>query len=366
MQIFRFIVERAFSRADITINGHRPWDIHIHSDRFYPNVLFNGSLGLGESFMQEQWSTDDLEELFYRLVSTNLVRVSNRLPLHTLKQFVDRRINQQTHAKALRNSEHHYNIGNDLFFSFLGKYKNYSCGYYADASSLDEAQEAKMLRVCELLDLNQTDRLLDVGGGWGEFARFAATRFGCNVTSINISGEQIRHAKEYCRGTPVEIRKQDYRDVRDRFNKIAVLAMFTHVGHKNYQSFMDIMRRCLEPGGKMIMETVGGPVSKSNCEPWTNKYIFPGGMIPSLQQIDVAIEGLFVRDLISEFGSDYVFTLREWHRNLVHAWPSLNGKYSDDTGRMFEYFFHSVAGAFRAKELLHWHIVFLPTSRGGA
>ena len=356
--IFRPIIEKLLSRADVAISGNRPWDITVHDHRFFPKVLLQGSLGLGESYMLNYWSTDDLEEFFYRLINAKIENISHNLPPHIISKLVDRILNQQTKSKALHNAEHHYNLGNDLFFGFLGKYRNYSCGYYQNASCLDDAQLAKMERVCKLLKLGSSDRLLDVGGGWGEFARFAASNFGCHVTSINIADEQIRYAVEYCKGTSVKVQKKDYRDIAGRFSKIAVLAMFTHVGQKNYRSFMEKMHRCLEPGGKMIMETVGGKISKTNCDPWVNKYFFMGGMIPSLEQIDNAIDGLFIKDSIYEFGLDYVYTLREWYKNFTLSWPSQNGLYSETIRRMFEYFFLSVAGAFRAKDLLHWHIVF--------
>ena len=296
--------------------------------------------------------------MFYRLISAGLEQTSRLMPNQILPDVVARAFNQQTQNKSKSNAEHHYNLGNDLFFEFLGKYKNYSCGYYKNAETLDEAQLAKLHRLCELLELQEGDKLLDVGGGWGEFARFAATHYGCHVTSINIAQEQINHAREYCRGTNVDIVKCDYRDMTGSFDKIAVIAMFTHVGHKNYRQFMRTMSRLLNTDGKMVMETVGGTKSKTRCEPWTNKYIFPGGLIPSMEQIDKASNGLFQRVGVEEFGDDYVLTLRQWHSNFMDAWPELSAHYSESMRLMFEYFFLSVAGDFRAKDLLHYHIEF--------
>ena len=358
LQLFRRPVEKIFSRAGITINGTQPWDISVNDDRFYRRVLLSGSLGLGESYMRQYWTTQDLEGLFSRLVEAGLEQTSKRIPGQFLVGMLDRFFNQQTPVKSRANAEHHYNLGNDLFFKFLGGYKNYSCGYYKIAENLEDAQLAKMHRLCEMLELRQGDRLLDVGGGWGEFANFAATNYGCHVTSINIADEQIKHAREKCRDSNVEIIKSDYRDVSGTYDKIAVVAMFTHVGYKNYRPFMEKMFKLLEPGGKMVMETVGGVESKTRCEPWTNKYIFPGGQIPSMEQIDQSIEGVFRRVGEEEFGDDYVLTLRQWHRNFMEAWPSLSARYSESMRLMFEYFFLSVAGDFRAKGLLHYHIEF--------
>ncbi len=351
-------VEHIFSRAGVSINGTKPWDIRVNDNRFYRDVLINGSLGLGESYMRQQWTTDDLEGLFYRLCSSDLEKTSRRIPSQHFSRLFDFFINRQSHARAKSNAEHHYNLGNDLFFEFLGKFKNYSCGYFENADTLDEAQAAKMHKLCQLLDLKKGDRLLDVGGGWGEFAKFAATQYDCDVTSINIAQEQINHAREHCRDTAVEIVKSDYRDMTGTYNKIAVVAMFTHVGHKNYRVFMQTMSGLLEPGGKMVMETVGGLESKTRCEPWTDKYIFPGGLIPSMEQIDHSVRGLFKRDSVHEFGHHYAVTLQHWHRNFIEAWPRLRAHYSESMRLMFEYFFLSVAGDFRAKGLLHYHIAF--------
>ncbi|MCB1674691.1 MAG: cyclopropane fatty acyl phospholipid synthase [Halioglobus sp.] len=358
MRLLRSSAESAFARAGVSLDGSRPWDITVRDERFFRHVVMNGSLGLGESYMRRYWCADDLEELFRRLVASGLDTTAQRSPQQLFSRLFSRISNQQTQRKSKHNAEHHYNLGNDLFFEFLGRYKNYSCGYFRQAQTLDEAQLAKMQRLCELLQLTEGDRLLDVGGGWGEFARFAATRYGCHVTSINIADEQIAHARQYCRGTNVDIVKCDYRDLSGSYNKIAVIAMFTHVGHRNYRRFMQIMHRLLGSGGKMVMETVGGLTSKSCCEPWTNRYIFPGGMIPSMAQIDAAIDGLFSRDAVEEFGQDYAVTLRQWHHNFMAAWPKLSHRYSDSMRLMFEYFFLSVAGAFRANGLLHYHIEF--------
>lgn len=356
-RLSQFAVARIFSIADVAINGTRRWDIRVSDDRFFPSVLFQGSLGLGESYLRGWWTCEDLEELFYRLITGGLERISRALPVHMIGRLADRFVNQQTRDKSLRVAERHYNLGNDLFLSFLGAYKNYSCGLYESTQTLDEAQVAKMEKICHELDLRPGDRLLDVGGGWGEFARFAATRHGCHVTSINIADEQIAYATEYCGDAPVEIRKCDYREISGRYNKIAVIAMLTHVGYKNYRLFMEVMSRCLEPNGLILIETVGGHVSQTNCEPWTDKYIFPGGMIPSLEQLDRSVEGLFHRTRISEFGLSYVRTLRSWHQNLLAAWPTLRHRYDDSTRLMFEYFFLSCAGAFRARDLVYWHVL---------
>lgn len=356
--VTRLLLEPLLARAGVKVDGKEPWDIQVADQRFFRTVLTQGSLGLGEAYLRGWWTCNDLEELSYRLIRSGLYKTSLLLPQPVLANLLHATINQQSKEKSLRVAVQHYSLGNDVFLDFLGRHHLYSCGYFKDTDDLDVAQRQKLEKVCRLLDLRPGDRVLDVGGGWGEFARYAATQHGCEVTSINIADEQIKFAREYCKDASVEIRRCDYRDVTGRFDKIVVMAMLTHVGYKNYRGFMEVMDRCLEPGGLMLVESVGGHKSRKDCEPWINRYIFPGGVVPSLEQFDRAVAGLFARKALDEFGSSYVHTLRAWHRNFVQAWPAHRSRYDDRMRLMFEYFFLTVAGAFRAGYLLHWHLLF--------
>ena len=338
-RVMHLLVERVFAASDIAIDGSKPWDIRVTDNRFFRAVVTQGSLGLGEAYMNGWWKCEDLEELAYRLMRSGIYKISLWMPIYLVANIHDAAINQQSKEKSLRVAERHYAMGNDIFLSFLGKYKNYSCGYFSDTDNLDQAQLQKLEKICRLLDLKPGDRVLDVGGGWGEFARYAATKYGCYVTSVNITDEQIKFAVEYCKGTSVDIRKCDYRDITGRYDKIAVIAMLTHVGPKNYRKFMEVADRCLEPGGMMLIESVGGHKSRKNCEAWINRYIFPGGVVPSLKQFDTAMAGRFSRKETDEFGGFYVHTLRAWNRNLMQAWPDHLRKYDERVRLMFEYFF---------------------------
>jgi cyclopropane-fatty-acyl-phospholipid synthase len=208
--------------------------------------------------------------------------------------------------------------------------------------------------------LQPGERLLDVGGGFGELARHAASHYGARVTSINISKEQVRFARERCRGLPVEVVRCDYRDVRGTFDKVAAIAVFTHVGYRNYRVFMEAMRRALAPGGILVMEGVWGNTSTTHIDPWIDKHIFPGGMFPSGAQTFAALEGLFVAEDLHNFGPHYVKTLRAWNRNLEEAWPRLRARHDEPLRRMFEFYFLMSAGYFRARALQHWQLVLTP------
>lgn len=361
MNVYEQVLSRILATADVRLDGAQPWDIEVRNDGFYKRVLLEGSLGLGEAYMDGWWATRDLEELICRVIASGVEEKAQLVPNFLAFDLLASLKNQQTKRLARRVAERHYDMGNDLFGEFLGRYKNYSCGYFDGTDDLDEAQQKKMDLVCRKLDLKPGDRLLDVGGGWGELARHAAVNYGAQVTSINISEEQMQFAREHCKGTSVDIVRCDYRDLKGSFDKIAVIAMLTHVGYKNYRGFMEIIHRCLKPHGTVIVESVGGNVSLTHCEPWTDKYIFPGGMIPSVAQLGAAIEGLFVLEDLHNFGPSYVKTLRAWNRNFHAAWPRLEARYGERARRMFEYFFLSVAGTFRARGLQHWHLVMTKT-----
>jgi cyclopropane-fatty-acyl-phospholipid synthase len=218
-----------------------------------------------------------------------------------------------------------------------------------------------MDRVCQLLDLSEKDHLLDVGGGWGHLAYYAATRFGCRVTSINIADQQICYAQKLFRGLPVIMRKADYRDLDGTYTKAAVIAMLTHVGPKNYRSFFNTLHRCLPQGASILIETLGSVHAKTSLEPWTERYIFPGGVVPSLRQIQRGAEGHFRIESAEEWGAHYVPTLRAWHSNLMDSWPGLRYRYPERVRRQFEYFFLSVAGTFRADRLKYWNVLMRRT-----
>ncbi len=347
-------------RADVRLDGSRPHDIRVHDSRVFSRVAVHGSVGLGEAYLDGWWSTDDLEELAYRLASARLQRVTEWLPRGMVQNVTARLFNQQTRGLAQRVARDHYEMGNDLFSGFFGRYKNYSCAYFQDTDDLDRAQRQKLDLICKKLDLRPGDRLLDVGGGWGELARHAAAEYGAKVTSINISEEQMRYARAHCKGLDVTVQRCDYRDVRGAFDKVAAIAMFTHIGQRNYRTFMQSIRRVLEPGGIFIMEGVWGNVSTNRIDAWMDKYVFPGAMIPSGAQTFQAFEDIFVAEDIHNFGPHYLKTLRAWDANFEAAWPELRERYGERMHRIFNYYFRTIAGFFRARALQNWHLVLTP------
>ena len=360
--------EGLLAKADIRINGDRPFDIQVHDERLYARVLAQGSLGFGEAYMDGWWDSVAFDETMARLLLAKLdeaVHVSPALLWHFIKARV---LNLQSRQRAFEVGEQHYDLGNDLYEAMLDKRMVYTCGYWENAKTLDEAQEAKLDLVCRKIGLKKGERVLDIGCGWGSFAKFAAERDGAEGVGITVSVEQAALARERCQGLPampdgrprVEIRVQDYREVQDTFDHIVSLGMFEHVGEKNYREYFEVARRCLKPGGLFLLHTIGGNRSRRATDPWINKYIFPNGMIPSVAQIGKAIEGQFVMEDWHNFGPDYDTTLMAWFHNFDAAWPRLRDKYGERFYRMWKYYLLVSAGAFRSRSLQLWQIVLSP------
>jgi len=354
-------IEGLLRKAGITVNGPEPWDIRVRNDAFYGRVLRQQSLGLGEAYMDGWWDCPRIDELICRLLGARLdEKLSGSLsllPISLSTLF----LNRQSRSRSPVVAERHYNLGNDLFRAFLDPLLQYSCAYFDRTDDLAEAQFKKLELICRKLGLAAGEKLLDIGCGWGGLAKYAAERYGSIVTAVNISTEQIRHARDWCKGLPVTILDCDYRDIRGCFDKAVSVGMFEHVGSRNYRRFMEVVHRCLRSDGIFLLHTIGGNHSRLGCDPWINRYIFPNGMLPSIAQISRAVEGLFVVEDWHNLGPHYDKTLMAWHANFQRAWNSLKGAYDGRFKRMWEYYLLSCAGAFRARSIQVWQIVLTPS-----
>ncbi len=350
---------RAFFRlADIDIDGERPWDIQVVNQEFYSRVLAGGSLALGESYMDGWWECEAIDQLFDRILRARIhtkIRVSKQGIWNVAMAKV---MNQQRKSKAHVIGERHYDIGNDLYKSMLDKRMNYSCAYWANANTLDEAQEAKLDLICRKLKLEPGMSVLDIGCGWGGLAKFAAENYRVKVLGITVSGEQANLAEKLCEKLPVEIRLQDYRELKGEFDRIVSVGMIEHVGYKNYGTFMKVVNRCLKTRGLFLLHTIGGNTSMKSVEPWINKYIFPDSMLPSAKQITKASERLFILEDWHSFGTDYDKTLMAWHENFNGNWDDIKGNYDERFHRMWDYYLLSCAGSFRSHNNQLWQIMF--------
>lgn len=350
---YKNLVKERLAQADVRIDGTRPWDVRIHHDRFYSRVIRGGSLAFGESYMDGWWDCDALDELIQRLV-----KIGHPVSLtHAFHYLKNRFFNTARKSKASKNAQHHYDIGNDLFEAMLDKRMIYSCAYWKNAKTLDEAQEAKLDLICRKLGLQKGQRILDIGCGWGGFAHYAATKYGVSVVGITISQEQVEYARQLNKNLPVEIRFQDYRDLNESFDHIVSIGMFEHVGPKNYVTYMKVIRRCLKDHGLFLLHTIGSNKSVHSADPWLHKYIFPHAVLPSIKQIAAAMEGLLVMEDWHNFGSYYEKTLLAWFRNFNKNWPKLKEAYDERFYRMWKFYLLACAGYFRARINQLWQIV---------
>jgi cyclopropane-fatty-acyl-phospholipid synthase len=358
------ILHNLIRPAGVEFNGARPFDIHVHDPRFYGRVLRHRTLGLGESYMEGWWDCDDLPELFYRIATSGLDSRLSRSTAMVLAGIKAQLLNLQSRRRSATVAERHYNISTDMYRSMSDRWITLSCGYWRHASTLDEAQEAKLDLIVRKLRLTARDRILDIGCGFGAFARFAAERYGCTVVGVNVSAEQVRWARNLSAGLAVEFHVNDYRELDGYwdgrpFDAVVSSGMFEHVGHKNHRIYMQVVDRVLKPNGLFLLHTIGSNVSSTTNDPWFDRYIFPNGLLPSVRHIGAAIEGLFVMEDWHNFGRDYEKTLLAWYTNFDRAWA---GDRADPLFRMWRYYLLSAAGVFRSRTKQLWQIVL---AKGG-
>lgn len=356
---FELKIQHMLALADVHVGGSRPWDLQVHDRRFYRRVLAEGSLGLGESYMDGWWDVDALDEFVDRIHRADLPSKVGKLPLLWLA-FKAHLLNLQTRSRSHAVAQEHYDLGNDLYETMLGRRMQYTCAYWKGARTLDEAQENKLHLIAKKLWLEPGMRVLELGGGFGGLAQFLASEYGCSVVSYNISREQVQYGREWCRDLPVRFEHRDYREAAREpglFDRVASIGLCEHIGYKNYSTFLALAHAKLRDGGLFLLHTIGGNRSYTNTDPWIDKYIFPHGMVPSIPQLGHAMEGQWVVEDWHNFGPDYDLTLKAWAANFDRAWTRLRAKYGDRFYRMWKYYLLGCAGSFRARRLNLWQIV---------
>ena len=357
--------EQLLAIADVKTDGDRPWDMQVHDERLFDRLLAQGTLGLGEAYMDGWWDCEQLDQFICNVMSAGLRK--HIAPLSLLWPMLRARIfNLQRRGRAFQVGEAHYDLGNDLFERMLDRRMTYTCAYWKDAADLDSAQEAKLDLVCRKLGLRPGQRVLDIGCGWGSFAGFAAERYGVEVFGVTVSREQGSWVEQRYAHLPVRVLVQDYRELQGTYDHIVSLGMFEHVGRKNYRDYMQVARRCLKPDGLFLLHTIGRLKTRNAAEPWSNKYIFPNAQLPSMADIALSLEKTFVMEDMHNFGACYDTTLMAWHENFEQHWTEIADRYGERFRRMWRYFLLSNAGAFRSRRLQLWQFVLSPRGvRGG-
>lgn len=352
------LIPELLATVDVEIDGSRAWDLQVKDNRFFRRLAAGGSMALGESYMDGWWDCGALDQFFDRVLKFRLDQKAKK-SLKTVWCGIKAACTQSPgRLRAFTIGRRHYDIGNELFSLMLDKSMNYSCAYWQDAESLDEAQEAKMDLICRKLKLEPGMRLLDVGCGWGGLAAHAARRHGVEVLGITVSHEQQKLARQRCKGLPVKIELMDFRELKETFDRIVSVGMLEHVGVYRYRTFMRMIRRCLTDEGLFLLHTIAGNRSVHRCDPWIARYIFPNSMLPSGRQISASSEKLLYLEDWHSFGPDYDLTLMAWHRNFVENWDQIKHIYQGRFFRMWTYYLLCSAGAFRARRNQLWQIVF--------
>ncbi|HEX7030772.1 MAG TPA: cyclopropane fatty acyl phospholipid synthase [Gammaproteobacteria bacterium] len=368
MSWFRQRVIELLAPADIRIGGERPWDIQVNDARFFRRAVLQGSLGLGESYMDGWWDCERLDEMFFRLLRADVDKSVNDWHRVVLS-LRTRLFNLQSRTGAFQIGRRHYDLGEELFECMLDPLLIYSCGYWKDADDLAAAQCAKLDLVAKKLGLQAGMRVLDVGCGWGGAVKYLAETHGVEAIGITVSRHQAAFARAQAAGLPVDIRLEDYRDLPDEFpghfDRAFSIGMFEHVGYRNYRQYFEVLRQCLKPDGLFLLHSIGRNTSSTHTDPWIARYIFPRSNLPSIRQIGGACEGLFVMEDWHNFGADYDRTLLAWHARFETHCTQLPPQYDERFRRMWRLYLLMSAAGFRARRMQLWQLVLSPRGVSG-
>jgi len=363
--MFKRIVGDTLGQADVRIGGDRPWDIQVHHDRFFRRTL-RGTLGLGESYMDGDWDVESLDALFRHFLTAEL-RSSLLYKLNHFGLSLRARLsNLQSRRRSRAVAEEHYDIDHRMYELFLGPYNQYTCCFFDGTDDLERAEIIKLEMICNKLEINGEDRVLDIGCGWGGFAKYAAETRGCEVTGITLSNEQADYARKYTSGLPVDIVLSDYRDLPDkldaRFDKILICGMIEHVGYKNYRNLMQVVHQMLDDDGLFLLHTIGNAEETAIVDRWFEKYIFRNSMAPSMTQLARSFQELFVVHDWENYGHYYSDTLAAWQANFERNWDRIaaldtHRPFDERFRRMWNYYLLASKAGFDAEDLLLWQIV---------
>jgi cyclopropane-fatty-acyl-phospholipid synthase len=347
--------------AGVTVGGDRPWDVQVHDERLWSRLLRDGTLAAGETYMEGWWDTPALDQFIDHVMRARMADQLRENWMVVPQILRARVLNLQSMRRSFGSGQHHYDIGNDLYEAMLDKRMLYTCAYWPGARTLEEAQEAKLDLVCRKVGIAKGMRVLDLGCGWGGFAAFAAERYGATVVGFTVSHEQVKWARDHYAHLPVDIRLDDYRNATGTYDAVVSIGLMEHVGPKNYRGYFEHVERLLAPGGVAFVHTIAGNQPRAHIDPWFDKYIFPNSCLPTLGQLVVAMEGLFIPEDVHNIGEDYDTTLLHWFERFDAAWPRLRARYGEPFYRMWKFYLLASAGAFRARSQQLFQLVMTRT-----
>ncbi|GAA5134610.1 class I SAM-dependent methyltransferase [Thalassotalea piscium] len=354
--------------ADISLKGK----IHIHDVSVYRDFVKGGSIGAAEAFVDGKWSSPNLTQvirIFAKAQQQTDTLEANKSWLNKVKNALTHWQNRNTQSGSKRNILAHYDLGNELYTRFLDPEMMYSSAIYpTESSTLAQAQLHKLATICNRLDLNESDHLLEIGTGWGGLAIYAAQKYGCKVTTTTISDEQYNYAQARIEllglTDQITLLKKDYRDLSGSYDKVVSIEMIEAVGYKYLPSFFKQCNDRLKKGGKLLIQSITiadqrFKYYKNNVD-FIQRYIFPGGFLPS---VNILTEHLtehsnLVVERLDDIGLDYAKTLADWRSKFLNAWPELATLGYDDTfKRLWLYYFAYCEGAFLERSTSTVHLV---------
>ncbi|MGD8115677.1 class I SAM-dependent methyltransferase [Vibrio sp. TRT 29B02] len=347
--------------------------IEVKNPAFYARLLKGGSIAAGEAYMDGWWDSPNLTQLM-ELMALNLSALdsieSRSSLLSKLTYQVSHWLNRNTVANSAKNIEAHYDLSNDLYQTFLDPRMLYSSAVFNDDSdSLEQAQINKMERLCQQLKLTANDSVIEIGTGWGAMAIYMAETYGCHVTTTTISEQQYQYAKQAIEAKGLTDRitllKKDYRLLEGEFDKLVSIEMIEAVGKQFLTSYIQKCQSLLKPGGLMAIQAITIADQRydyySNNVDFIQKYIFPGGFLPSITALTQATtkhSDLVLRDLF-DIGQDYARTLSHWYERFNAAQEQVYKLGFDERFiRMWNYYFCYCEGGFRAKSISTVHMTF--------
>jgi len=334
-----------------------PIKMKIHDKKLHYKLLLYPDLYLGEAYTDGKitFKNGNISD-FLDLALQNLGREKT----NTISEFINSikgsyryLTNFNFIKKSKMNVAHHYDISDELYFLFLDPLKQYSCAYFKNENdSLEEAQKNKINHIIKKLNIKENSKVLDIGSGWGHLSMEIAKQAKCQVTGVTLSENQYKYssakAKELNLGNQVQFKLMDYREIKEKYDRIVSVGMFEHVGRKFYKTFFNKVFEILKDDGIALLHTIGSVNSPRNPQPWITKYIFPGGYTPSLSEVAGPIEksGLILSDM-EVLRMHYAYTLRNWKERFIQNKDKVLKMFDERFFRMFIFYLSSCEMAFR-------------------
>lgn len=358
----KYIVERLFKAAHVTLNGNQTWDPQIKDDRFYRSVLLGGSVAMGESYMKGWWTCERVDIMVMKVMKSGIPDMIPRFDdwwLRITSLLTDR----QDKKGSVANVRAHYDSDPSFFIDVLGETNSYTCGRWGGVKTLDEAQTQKMSLMCRKAFVSAGKKVLDIGCGWGGTLAHAARAFGAQGIGISLSPTQVAYASNRYGNLPIEFRVQDYRDFNEKVDAAVSVCMIEHVGPKHLREYFEKVKQVLDPRGWLALQCITARAPADTRDAWLDKYIFPGGRLITKEWLTTATKGLLIKHDEEFFGQDYVRTLHAWCANLRGKQTDIVKQYGLEHYKMFEYYFMLCAGAFASGIINVGQMVYSPTDQ---